>query len=529
MSTATAPVRETEMHIATSATKETKMQATVTGAPERARLPYKWIVTLVVMIGAFMSILDQTIVNIALPQLQRTFGTDLSTVQWVLTTYILTQGVVTPTTAYLVNRFGTRQFYLLALALFTTGSALCGLAPSLPLLIVFRILQAVGGASLFPLATTMLYNEFPQRQRGLASGLLAIAALLGPALGPTLGGYFVAYVNWHWIFFINVPVGLFGMLLAVLLLRKGLTGVTTRFDVPGFLLAAAGLSAVLYGLSATESLGWGSVPVLAALAGGLFLLVGFVLVELARAKVRKQPLVDLHLFANGPFLSSSIATVLITFAFFGSLFLIPLYLQNLRGLDAFHAGLFLLPQAIASLVTALIGGWLVDRFGARAVVLPGLLLLALAFWQMTALSLSTSFVWLQVLFVLRGLALGLMVQPMTVSALSTIPRQQTAEATALFTVIRFVSTSLGIAVLAALVQGRATAHFATLASSAAAPLAHAESSVLALQDAFWVTLVVLLAAIVAVVFIRTGKPAPAQAAPVEQPQEALRQEAAAPA
>src|SRR5258708_2731107 len=157
------------------------MQATTSGALETTRLPYKWIVAIVVMFGAFMSILDQTIVNIALPQLQRTFGTDLSHVQWVLTGYILTQGIMTPTTAYFVTRLGSKRFYMLALALFTVSSALCGLAPSLPLLIVFRILQAIGGASLFPLATTMLYNEFPLSQRGLASGFLAIAALLGPA------------------------------------------------------------------------------------------------------------------------------------------------------------------------------------------------------------------------------------------------------------------------------------------------------------------------------------------------------------
>ncbi len=152
---------------------------------------------------------------------------------------------------------GSQAFYILALALFTAGSALCGLAWSLPILIFFRVVQAVGGACLFPLAVTMLYSEFPPQQRGLASGLLAIAALLGPAVGPTLGGYFVADINWHWIFFINVPVGLLGILFALLLLQERRAGAATRFDVPGFLLVAAGLSAVLYGLSAASSFGWG--------------------------------------------------------------------------------------------------------------------------------------------------------------------------------------------------------------------------------------------------------------------------------
>ncbi len=216
--------------------------------------------------------------------------------------------------------------------------------------------------------------------------------------------------------------------------------------------------------------------------------------------------------------------MLITFAFFGGIFLFPIYLQNLRGLDAFHAGLLLLPQACVSLIAALIGGRLVDRFGVRVVMLPGLLLLALASWQLTALSLSTSYAWLQVIFVLRGIALGLIVQPLTVSALSAVPPQQMAQASSLSSVIRFVSTSLGIAVLATLVQARANAHFTQLAGQATSILAAQhllpQSYVLALQDAFWFTLVVLLASIVAVCFIRTRKPTLPAAAPTEQQGEA---------
>jgi DHA2 family multidrug resistance protein len=373
----------------------------------------------------------------------------------------------------------------------------------------------------------MLYNEFPQSQRGLASGLLAIAALLAPAIGPTVGGYFVAYVNWQWIFFINIPVGLLGILLALLLLRKGRPDGTTHFDVPGFLLAAAGLASILYGLSATQGFGWGSVQVLATLAAGLILLAGFVLVELSHVHEHKQPLVELRLLANGPFLISSITNVLMTFAFFGGLFIFPLYLQNLRGMDAFHAGLFLLPQACASLITALIGGRLVDRFGVRAVMLPGLLLLILASWQMTALSLSTDYIWLQVLFVLRGMALGMIVQPLNVSALSAVPPKLTAQATTLFSTIRFVSVSLGIAVLATLVQARTTTHFTELVGRAALPLptglAHAQSLMLAIQDAFWFILPVLLASLVSVCFIRRRKSIQ-DAVPTEKIEAAQRKE-----
>src|SRR5713101_700499 len=250
----------------------------------RRGLDYKWIVAMVVIIAVFMSILDQTIVNIAIPRLQIAFGANLNGVQWVLTAYILTQGVVTPTTAFFADRFGTKRFYIIALTIFTASSALCGLAWSLPVLIFFRVLQGVGGACLFPLAITMLYREFPPQQRGLASGLFAIAALLAPAVGPTLGGYFVSYVDWRLIFFVNVPIGIAGVLLAIVLLREVRTGTRTRFDVPGFILAAVGLAAVLYGLSDASADGWGSAKVLGSLIGGAIVLCFFVAFELNLAR-----------------------------------------------------------------------------------------------------------------------------------------------------------------------------------------------------------------------------------------------------
>jgi DHA2 family multidrug resistance protein len=403
-------------------------------------------------------------------------------------------------------------------------------------LIFFRVVQGVGGACLFPLAITMLYREFPPQQRGLAGGLFAIAALLAPAVGPTLGGYFVSYVDWRLIFFVNVPIGILGVILAILLLREVRAETRTRFDVPGFVLAAVGLASILYGLSDASSDGWGSVKVLGSLLGGAVVLGGFVVVELNRARRGKQPLLDLRIFGNGPFLTSNVTNMLITFAFFGGIFLFPVYLQNLRGLDAFHAGLLLLPQAFASLVTALIGGRMVDRFGARVVVIPGLALMAFASWQLSYITLSTSYSWLQVLFVIRGLALGLIIQPLNASALSDIAPRKFAQASSLYTVIRFVATSLGIAVLATLVQSQAKVHATQLAAQVTptSPLAQlaarlqaqlmlhgASASVaraaalkqvtglvqqqgylMAIQDAFWFVMFVLIASVIAAFFIR---------------------------
>lgn len=518
--------------------------------PRGARLPYKWIVTLVVIFGAFMSILDQTIVNIAIPRLQSAFGADINSVEWVLTAYILTQGVVTPTTAFFADRLGTKRFYILTLTIFTVGSALCGLAWSLPTLIIFRVLQGIGGAALFPLAITLLYREFPPHQRGLASGVLGIAALLAPAIGPTLGGYFITYVNWQLIFYVNVPIGLIGIFLAIVLLREAQAETRTRFDVPGFVLAAIGLTAVLYALADASADGWESGKVLGFLLGGLIILGVFVWVELDRARREKQVLLDLRLFANGPFLSSNITSVLITFAFFGGLFLLPVYLQNLRGLNAFDAGLLLMPQAFASVVTALIGGRVVDRFGSRVVIIPGLILLIFSTWQLSYLTLFTPYGWLQILFVIRGLGLGLLIQPLNVSALSDLHPRQFAQASTLYTVLRFISTSLGIAVLATLVQTQAKIHAGHLAeqvtpasplgqlasrlqllfirhgaspNAARAPavqviarLVQRQGYLLAIKDTFWLVLFVLIAAMIAACFVRMRKHAPGVSQQVEQ-------------
>jgi DHA2 family multidrug resistance protein len=478
------------------------------------RLPYKWIVVMVVIFGSFMSILDQTVINNALPRLQSAFTADLGSLQWVITAYTLTQGIVTPTTAFFANRLGIKRFYMISLALFTLGSALCGLAWNLPTLIAFRVVQAIGGATLFPLAITLLFFEFPPQERGLATGILSVSALMAPAVGPTLGGYLVTYADWPLIFYINVPIGVIAIIMALLLLRERPSEDRARFDLPGFVLAASGLAAVLYALSNASISGWSSPSVLVTLLGGCCLLALFVFVELRTINRGQQPLIDLRLFANGPFLTSNIANALITFGFFGSLILLPIYMQNLRGLSAFQSGLFTLPLAFAAVLAAIVGGRIVDRFDTRVVLLPGLVLMALSTWQLAQVQLSTSYTWLLLIFAVRGLGLGFLIQPLTVSALSTVPKRQYTQASSLNTVIRFTFTSLGIAVLATLTQSRAAAHISTLAhqfkpvSPAALALLRQQGLDLAVQDAFWLSLAALILAFIAICFIRAQKPVP---------------------
>ncbi|GHO69040.1 MFS transporter [Ktedonobacter sp. SOSP1-52] len=448
------------------------MQVPAPAARREGGLPYKWIVACVVIFGTFMSILDSTIVNIAIPRLQSAFGTDLNSVQWVLTAYTLAQGVATPLTAFLADRVGIKRFYIMSLVGFTLGSALCGIAWSLPVLIIFRIFQGVTGAFLTPLAITLLYREFPPQERGTVMGAFGVPILIAPAIGPTIGGYIVTYINWQLIFYINLPIGVVGLLMAFFFLREGEIIRNKTFDIPGFLLSAIGLGLLLYGLSDASTDGWLSGPVLGTLAGGALLLILFIYVELSAARQGRHPLLDLTVFTDRSFTTSSIASLLVTFSLYGGLFLVPVYLENLRGLSAFNAGLVLLPQAFASMITMLLGGRLVDKFGVRAIVIPGLVIMSIALWLYSLLDLYIPIGQFQWLLILRSCGIGLCMQPLMVSALSNIEPRRLSQASSVSTTLRFVGSSLTIAILATMVQSQNKIHYAHLAErvTATSPL-----------------------------------------------------------
>ena len=528
----------------------------------RQGLSYKWLVAIVVILGAFMSVLDQTVVNIAIPRLQNAFGADIHSVQWVITAYLLTQGAMTPTASYLANNVGIKRSFILSLIAFTLGSLLCGLSWSLPMLILFRVVQGLGGAVLLPLAFTMLFREFAPGERGLALGTLGIPTLLAPALGPILGGYIVTFASWQLIFFINIPIGIVAVILATLFLREARAPERSRFDLPGFITAAYGLAALLYAFSETTTAGWGSVKVLGFLFSGALSLIAFIAIEITTVNRGGKPLLDLRLFTNRSFAAGNIALVFVIFGLFGSFFLIPIYLQVLRGQSAFQAGLILLPQALAAMVSVVVGGRLVDRIGVKAVVIPGLLLLGFATWQLTFITLNSPFWWLQLLLVLLGLSLGLTGQPLVVAALADVSEaQQVADASTITTVTRSVAASMGVALLATYVQTQTKVHFTHLAEqvTASSPLgqllprlqglfllhgADAQSArsaalqliarflqrqgyLLALQDAFFVVIALIALAVVATLFVKEKRRSvPSQESPESDAGESAPKEPA---
>lgn len=469
-------------------------------------LSYKWLVVIVAIFGTLMSAVDKTIINIAIPQIQHTFGADLHTVQWVATSYLLATGIGIPTTPLFADTLGLKRFYLLSIALFTTTSILCGLSWNLPVLILLRFAQGLSEAGLIPMSLAMIFREFPEGERGLASGVFGIPVLLAPVLAPTLGGWLVSIADWRLIFFVNVPFGIAGILLTCFALQEKRPQTRPSFDLPSFLLVAGGLVLVLYALSQASVKGWTSLTVLGLLGFGLLLLVAFAMMELRLMKRNTQPLLDIRLFTNAAFSSATGASMPVYFATYGGLLFIPVYLQELRGFSALSAGLFLIPQGLVMMVTLAIGGVLVDRIGGKVVAIIGLLCFGFSSWQLSSLTLSTPLAWLQIVLMFRGTAMGLVISPLQVVALSQIPGEKMPLASALSNIIGAVVSSLGIAVLATVVQSRTADHARQLAAQALhqPPVGFIEqqASVLAMQDAFFLTTIMVGVALVATLFVR---------------------------
>lgn len=405
----------------------------------------RWKVLAAVVFGVFMVILDTTVINVAFKTLQEEYAADLNLTQWVLSVYVMALGIATPLSGFLGDRFGEKRVFVASVFTFGLSSLLCGVAPNLGLLILFRALQGAAGGIATPLGTSLLYKAFPPEDRGKAMGVFGIALVAAPALGPILGGWLVDLGHWRWIFYINVPIAIVGTLLGSLWLPASSGSRSARFDPLGLLFSSVGFGYLLYAASRASSLGWTAPEVVWFFVIGVVALVIFAVVELL---VVKEPLLDLRLFGNGAFLVATLTGWVSVLALFGAEFLMPLYLQVLRGRTALEAGVLLLPLALASAVATPVSGRLFDRIGARPLAVVGFGLLAINTWQFSHLTPETPIRTIQWLLALRGLALGLTVQITMLVSLSVVPLNRTARASSLVNATRQVVQSLGVALLA---------------------------------------------------------------------------------
>jgi EmrB/QacA subfamily drug resistance transporter len=424
-------------------------------------LDYQWQVLTCAVVGTFMVMLDQTVVNIALPKITTVFGVGVHETQLVVTSYMLALAVIMPATGYLSDTFGTKRLYLITMALFTGGSLLCGLAWNNTSLVVFRVIQGLGGGMMTPLGMTMLFQVVPPQRRNTMMGFFGLPLMLAPVLGPTLGGYLVEYIDWRVIFTLNVPVGILGLFLGFTLLRETEHVPGLKFDLRGFVLSAIGFSAILLALSDAATDGWTSPSVLGRFGIGIVALLAWVWVELTD----KHPLLELRLFKIPIFTLSSLVTFVLTIGMFGGMLILPLFLQNLRGLGAAETGLILIFQVLPMTIAMPLVGRLVDKVGARAVILTGLPLLALTTWQFGRLDLTTSDATIRFWLAARGCAMGLVMMPSMTAGLNAVPMPLMSRASSMSNVMRQVFGAFGTAIVVTMLQQRQTFHTAMLAQT----------------------------------------------------------------
>jgi EmrB/QacA subfamily drug resistance transporter len=397
----------------------------------------------VLIVGVFMSILDITIVNVAIPTIQNEFGVTTDEAQWVVTAYALTEGVVVPVSAWLGDRFGLRRVYNLALLGFAAGSALCGLAWSLDSLVMFRIGQAIGGGILPAVTLSILFRIVPRDRLGAAMGMYGLGVVSAPALGPPLGGYLVEYADWRLIFLINVPIGILGMVAATLVLPKFPVQPRRRFDVLGFVTVAGGLFAVLLAVSEGPDWGWSSYRILGLITFGVLSLALFVVIELEV----DDPLLDIRIFRYWAYTQSLVLIAVLMVVMFGMLFYIPLFLQQVQGLGAFDSGLTLLPQALVMAVLMPISGLIYDRIGPRWLVVTGLTVVAASTYWMHTMTIDVSREQVMWMLFLQGIGLGIAMMPIFTGGLAVLPVNYVNAGSAFNNVVQRVSGAIGLAVL----------------------------------------------------------------------------------
>ena len=411
----------------------------------------------VVVIGAIMSILDITVVNVALPTFQRVFAEgggelDYSLVAWTVTGYTLALATVIPLTGWAADRFGTKRLYLTAIALFTLGSALCATAWDINSLIAFRVLQGLGGGMLMPLGMTIMTRAAGPHRMGRLMAILGIPMMLGPIGGPILGGWLIDSASWHWIFLINVPLGVGAIIYSIVVLPKDRPVPSESFDFFGMLLLSPGLALFLYGVSSLpgEQGDFTAPKVWATGLAGIALMVAFVFHSFRP----EHPLLDLRLFRDRNLTVSTITMFMFAGAFFGGLLLVPTFFQQIHGESTLNAGLLVAPQGIGAMLTMPIAGALVDRVPVGRIVPVGLLLIVAGMFPMTQVSETTSYgVIIGALFVM-GLGMGATMMPLFTSALRTLTNHEVARGSTLLNITQQIASSVGVAVLSVILTNQ---------------------------------------------------------------------------
>ncbi|MNB73251.1 putative transport protein HsrA [compost metagenome] len=452
---------------------------------------------LAIIVGMIMVILDSTVVNVAIPALVDYFDTSLKTVQWTITGYTLALSAVIPLAGWMSDRFGARRVFLSTIIMFVIGSVLCSVSQSSTQLIIFRIIQGLGGGMVAPIGMAMVFRLAPPERRGSIMGMLGIPMLLAPALGPVLSGWLIEYASWHWIFLINLPIGILAVVLGFKYLPVTERHETPHLDLLGMILAPIAFAMLAYGVNEGGTDGWSTTAAITGLVVGGVALLLFIVVEL----MQKNPLLELRVFGSSHFTRGILLAWITQAALFGSMLFVPLYLQQVRSYTPLETGLILLPQALASGIGMPLGGRLFDKIGARPLAFVGLIIISGGLFLLSGITVDTSLPHIMLCLGMMGLGMGLTMMPVNTHVLNSAPRHLVGRVTPLTTAAQQVVVSFAVAGMTGYLTSRITEHMAE-AGKGGNPLAAASQG---FDDVFFFTACIAVAGVLFSLFLR--KPA----------------------
>ncbi|HIS28705.1 MAG TPA: DHA2 family efflux MFS transporter permease subunit [Candidatus Avamphibacillus intestinigallinarum] len=422
-------------------------------------------IIIVMVMGAFVAILNQTLLNVALPSLMKDLGISVTSAQWMTTIFMLVNGILIPISAFFMEKFTTRKLFLVAMGLFTLGTLICGIAPVFVLLLVGRVVQAAGAGIMMPLLLNVVLSLFPVAKRGGAMGLIGLPMMFAPAIGPTLSGWIVEDHSWRVLFFIVLPIALLDLILAYFFLRNVTETTNPKVDVTSIILSTLAFGGLLYGFGVAGDDGWTDPVVLTTLGIGAVAMIIFV----ARQLHIKTPMLEFRVFKYPMFSLTTIINLVVTMAMFSAMLLIPIYVQNVLGWSPLKSGLLLLPGALISAFMSPVTGMLFDKIGARPLALVGLGLTAITTYFFTDLSMDTTFRFMLLLYAARMIGISMIMMPIMTAGLNQLPKRLYSHGTAMANTLRQMAGAIGTAFLVTIMSTQAAQSAKDLAADLTAP------------------------------------------------------------
>ncbi|WP_251550246.1 DHA2 family efflux MFS transporter permease subunit [Neobacillus muris] len=466
----------------------------------------KGILLFILLLGSFLSILNQTILNVALPDLMKEFEVSATTIQWLSTGFMLVNGILIPVTAFLMKRFTTRQLFICSMVLLLAGTFISAVAQGFALLLIGRMIQAAGAGIIMPLLMMVVLVIFPEENRGTAMGTIGLVMIFAPAIGPTLAGFIIEHLSWRWLFIGMLPLVAIVILLSIKYLVNVSETSRPKLDYLSVLLSTAGFGALLYGFSIAGDKGWASAPVLVYLAIGIIVLTLFCWRQLTAA----DPLLNLRVFKNKMFTMTAIINTFVTMIMYADMILLPIYLQASRGYTVLETGLLLLPGALINALMSPVSGRLFDKVGAKPLAFIGLIFIIAASWGVTDLSETTTYGYLMARTIILRIGISFMTMPITTAGLNALPKQLNAHGSAVTNTVRQVAGSIGIALVVTIMTNSSKSHAEELIQSgdmlSKAQLTK-EAAILGTSDAYMFTVIVAILAFLLTIFIPGRKAA----------------------